>query len=239
MAIETRLIEYQHGGLILEGFMAWDASLRGPRPAVAISHTWAGRGEFEQDAALELARQGYVGFAIDMYGKGVLGSSPEENTALMTPLMEDREILQQRISAGVAVLRQQAEVAPDLVAAMGYCFGGLCVLDLARSGSDVKGVISLHGLFSAPGNTTGKKITARVLCLHGYDDPMAPPESLLELATELTGAGADWQVHAYGNTVHAFTNPAAADPEMGTVYSPVADRRSRVALLNFLEELFA
>jgi dienelactone hydrolase len=174
-----------------------------------------------------------------MYGKGVRGASPEENAALMTPLMQDRELLQQRISAGVAALRQQAEVDPGMVAATGYCFGGLCVLDLARSGSDIKGVVSLHGLLGAPGNTIGKQITARVLCLHGYDDPMAPPDSLLELATELTGAGADWQVHAYGNTVHAFTNPAAASPEMGTVYSPVADRRSRQALMNFLEELFA
>jgi dienelactone hydrolase len=239
MTIETRLIEYQHGSLTLEGFMAWDARLPGPLPAVAISHTWAGRSEFEQDAALQLARGGYVGFAVDMYGKGVRGGSPEENAALMTPLMQDRELLQQRISAGVAALRQQAEVDPGMVAATGYCFGGLCVLDLARSGSDIKGVISLHGLLDAPGNTIGKQITARVLCLHGYDDPMAPPDSLLELATELTGAGADWQVHAYGNTVHAFTNPAAASPEMGTVYSPVADRRSRQAVMNFLEELFA
>lgn len=239
MSIQTRLVEYRVGGVPLEGFLAWDDALDGPRPAVAICHTWAGRGEFEQGKALELAGQGYVAFAVDMYGGGRRGSTPEENTALMAPLMADRELLQRRIGAAIAVLREQPEADPGRVAAMGFCFGGLCVLDLARSGSDVAGVISFHGLFTAPQNTAGNRITARVLCLHGYDDPMAQPGSMLELATELTAAGADWQVHAYGNTVHAFTNPAANNREMGTVYSPVADRRSRTALMNFLDEIFS
>ncbi len=239
MTIQTRLVEYRHDDLTLEGFLAWDDASDSPRPAVAIAHTWAGRSPFEQEKAVALARQGYVGFAIDMYGKGVLGSTPEENTALMTPLMEDRALLQARIGLAVAVLRQQAEVDPARVAAMGFCFGGLCVLDLARSGSDVAGVASFHGLFGAPGNTTGNSISARVLCLHGYDDPMAPPEAMLALARELSEAGADWQVHAYGGTLHAFTNPAANDPGMGTVYNAAADRRSSAALQDFLQEVFA
>jgi dienelactone hydrolase len=239
MAIQTRLIEYRDGELLLEGYMAWDPAHSGPLPAVAIAHTWAGRTPFEEGKAVELAEQGYVGFAIDMYGKGVRGSSPEENTALMTPLMQDRAVLQRRINTAVSVLRQQAEVDPKRVAASGYCFGGLCVLDLARSGSDVCGVVSLHGLFGAPGNTGGTPISAKVLCLHGYDDPMAQPQSMLDLASELSAAGADWQVHAYGNTVHAFTNPEANNPEMGAAYSALADHRSRQALLNFLEECFA
>lgn len=238
MTIQTRLIEYPHNGTTLEGMLVWDDAVAGPRPAVAISHTWAGRSPFEEGRARELAGLGYVGFAIDMYGKGRRGETPEQNTALMSPLMEDRPLLQQRIAAAVSVLRQQDEVDPARVAAMGFCFGGLCVLDLARSGSDVLGVVSFHGLFGAPGNTAGNKISTRVLCLHGYDDPMAQPASMLALADELTAAGADWQVHAYGNTVHAFTNPAANNPGMGTVYSADADRRSRLALQNFLEELF-
>ena len=239
MTIQTRLVEYQDKGTTLEAFMAWDDAVGGPRPAVAIAHTWAGRSAFEEGKALELAEQGYVGFALDMYGKGVLGSSPEENTALMTPLMEDRAALQQRINTAIVTLRQQAEVDPGRVAASGYCFGGLCVLDLARSGSDVCGVVSLHGLFNPPGNTAGTPITARVLCLHGYDDPMAKPQSMLELAAELSAAGADWQVHAYGNTVHAFTNPQADNAAMGTLYSPTAERRSRAAMADFLQECFA
>ena len=239
MAIQTRLVEYRHANLVLEGFLAWDDALPAPLPAVAVVHTWAGRSSFEQDKAIDLARQGYVGFAVDMYGKGVLGTSPEENTALMTPLMEDRKLLQQRVSRGIETLREQPEVAPGKVAAIGFCFGGLCVLDLARTGSDVNGVASFHGLFGAPDNTAGTRITARVLCLHGYDDPMAQPQAMLALASELTAAGADWQIHAYGNTVHSFTNPAANNPQMGTAYSPSADRRSHAALLDFLAEIFA
>ncbi len=238
MTIQTRLVAYKHGPVELEGMLAWDDADDRPRPAVAIAHTWAGRGAFEENKAVALAESGYVGFAVDMYGRGILGGSPQENAGLMSPFMEDRALLQDRINRAVDVLREQPEVDAGRIAAMGFCFGGLCVLDLARSGSDVLGVVSFHGMFGAPGNTAGNSIRARVLCLHGYDDPMARPESVLALGTELSEAGADWQVHAYGNTVHAFTNPAANDPAMGTVYSPVADRRSWVALGNFLEELF-
>lgn len=239
MAIQTRLIEYRHGDTLLEGYFAWDDSITGPRPAVAVSHAWAGRGEFEEQKAVRLAQLGYVAFAIDMYGKGVLGNGPEENTVLMTPFMENRALLQERIALGVATLREQPEADSEAVAAIGYCFGGLCVLDLARSGSDVRGVASFHGLFLPPGNTAANSITAKVLCLHGYEDPMAQPQSMLDLATELTAAGADWQVHAYGNTVHSFTNPAANDKAAGTAYDPAADRRSWAALTDFLQEVLA
>jgi dienelactone hydrolase len=238
MTIQTRLLEYTHNNVVLEGLLAWDDALAGPQPAVAVSHAWAGRNAFEDNKAIELAKSGYIGFALDMYGKGVLGASVEENTALMTPFMQDRVMLQKRIGAAFALLREQPEVNAAKVAAMGFCFGGLCVLDLARSGSDVSGVISFHGLLGAPDNTGGNSISAKILCLHGYDDPMALPQSMLELASELTAAGADWQVHAYGNTMHAFTNPAANDAGMGTMYNEVADRRSQQALENFLQEIF-
>lgn len=239
MAVQTRLIEYRHGDTLLEGFFAWDDSVTMPRPAVAISHAWGGRGQFEQGKAIRLAEMGYAGFALDMYGKGVLGSGPEENTVLMAPFMEDRALLQARIALAIATLRDQPETDAGRVAAIGFCFGGLCVLDLARSGSDVRGVASFHGLFNPPVNTAGTPITAKVLCLHGYADPMAQPQSMLDLADELTAAGADWQVHAYGDTVHSFTNPAADDKAAGTAYDPAADRRSWASLGNFLEEIFS
>ena len=238
MAIKTRLIDYTHGDLVLEGFLAWDDVTDTPRPAVAIAHAWGGRSDFEEDRAIRLAQQGYVGFALDMYGKGVRGSNPEENAGLMAPFLQDRPLLQARISAAIDLLRQQPEVDAGRLAAMGFCFGGLCVLDLARIGSDVRGVASFHGLFGAPGNTAGRHIGAKVLCLHGYDDPMVPPQSVLDLAAELTEAGADWQLHAYGNTQHSFTNPNANDPAMGAVYDAAADRRSWAALLDFLGEIF-
>lgn len=239
MTIQTRLVEYQHGETVLEGFLAWDDSRSGPMPAVAVSHAWAGRGEFECEKARKLAELGYVGFALDMFGKGVRGNSVEENQALMTPFIEDRALLQARINLAIDVLRQQPEVDATRVAAIGFCFGGLCVLDLARSESDVNGVISFHGLFMPADNTAGNRISARVLCLHGYDDPMAPPEQMLALAKELTDAGADWQIHAYGNTLHAFTNPDANDPDFGTVYNASADSRSWDAMRNFLNEVLA
>ncbi len=239
MTIQHRFINYQAGEITCEGYLAWDDAISGPRPALAIAHTWAGRGEFEQNKAEELAKLGYVGFAVDMYGDAKTGSTVEENSALMQPLMEDRALLQLRITAAVDTLKQQTEVDANNTAAMGFCLGGLTVLDLARTGADVKGVVSFHGLFNAPGNTSGNKISAKVLCLHGYDDPMALPESILELGAELNEAGADWQVHAYGGTVHGFTNPLANMPEMGVLYNETADRRSWQALQNFLEEIFS
>lgn len=218
--------------------MAWDDSSRDSRPAVLISHAWAGRGELEEHRAEQLAELGYVGFALDMYGKGKRGASKEENAALMQPLIDDRTVLQRRMNLALDVCRKQKEVDANRVAAMGFCFGGLCALDLARTGAEVAGVASFHGLFSPPGNTDGNQISAKVLVLHGWDDPMAKPDQVLALAEELSAMGADWQIHAYGDTVHAFTNPAADDPDFGTVYDADADRRSWQSLQLFLAEIF-
>ena len=147
-------------------------------------------------------------------------------------------MLQGRMQNALTVMKALDEVDEAQVAAIGYCFGGLCVLDLARAGADVNGVVSFHGLFGAPDNTAGNKVKARILALHGWDDPMATPDQVVSLAEELSAMGADWQIHGYGNTVHAFTNPHANDPEFGTVYNPDADRRSWNAMRDFLSELF-
>lgn len=239
MTIQTRLIGYTHGDTLLEGFLAWDDTITTPRPAVAIAHAWGGRTEAECTKAIDIAKLGYVGFAIDMYGKGVTGATVEENRSLMNNLLSDRSILQERINLAVDTLAEQTEVDSKNIAAMGYCLGGLCVLDLARSGSSVNGVISLHGIFSAPDNTKGNKITAKVLCLHGYNDPLAPPESIDELAKEMTEAGADWQLHAYGNTLHSFTDPKANNVEMGSLYNPDAHKRAMASYKYFLAEVFS
>lgn len=232
-----RYIEYQHNGTVLEAYMAWNDALGGPRPGVLVSHAWGGRGELECDKATQLAELGYCGFALDLYGKGVQGSGPEENSKLMTPFLEDRGMLQDRMSVALATLRAQQEVDASRVAAIGYCFGGLCVLDLARTGADMGGVVSLHGLFNAPGNTDGQRIKAKILALHGHDDPMVPVEAVQALEQELSAAGADWQIHVYGGTQHAFSNPAANSPEMGTVYNAEADRRSWRSTVDFLGDI--
>lgn len=238
MAIQNRLIDYKDGDVVLEGMLAWDDALPDPRPGVLVSHAWGGRGDFEDGKVNELAGLGYAAFALDLYGKGVRGTGPEENAALMQPFLDDRTMLQNRLLVSLDAMRAQEQVDAARVAAIGFCFGGLCVLDIARTGADLAGVVSFHGLFGAPGNTAGNKARARVLALHGWDDPMARPDDAVALAKELTAMDADWQIHAYGNTMHAFTNPDANDKQMGTVYDATADRRSWTAMQNFLEELF-
>ena len=238
MAVVTREVEYQHRDVVFEGTLAVDNATAIKRPVVLVSHAWGGRDDFAIQKARELAKLGYVGFALDLYGKGVLGRDKDENRALMAPLLEDRLLLQARMDTAVEVASAQPEADASKVGAIGYCFGGLCVLDLARTGSKVAAVVSFHGLFTPPNNTAGRKINSRVLVLHGYDDPMAAPDTMLALATELTEAQADWQIHAYGSTVHAFTNPAATDPDFGTVYSADADKRSWRSMTDFLKDSF-
>jgi dienelactone hydrolase len=177
-----------------------------------------------------------VGFALDMYGEARTGKSVEENTALMTPFLQDRATLARRIKAALSAVRTLPQVDGRRVAAMGYCFGGLCVLDLARSGADLRGVVSLHGLLNAPGGTQGK-ISSKVLVLHGHDDPMVPVEAVAAFEAEMTAAQVDWQIHVYGGAKHAFTNPAATDPNAPTVYNLAADRRSWTSTTDFLAEV--
>jgi len=236
MTIISRYVDYTHAGQPLKAYMAWDDAVNEPLPAVLVSHAWGGRSPFENSKAEWVAGLGYVGFSLDCYGAGVLGNSPEENGALMQPFLADRSLLLGRLEAALTAVRAQPEVDASRVAIMGFCFGGLCALDLARSGADIRGAVSIHGLFNPPPVT--QPISAKVLALHGWEDPMAKPDDVLGFASEMSGAGADWQLHAYGNTVHAFTNPEANDHAGGMAYSADADRRAFEAIVNFLEELF-
>ncbi len=236
MAIREQLIEYREGSTVLEGLFCYDDARPGPLPAVLISHAWNGRDEFVADKARRLAWHGYAAMALDMFGKGKRGETTEQCQALITPLVQDRKLLARRIAAGLETLRAQPQVDARRVAAMGFCFGGLCVLDLARSGADVRRVVSFHGLLK-PSGLPAASVRAKVLILHGYDDPMAPPEDVLAIAQELTAGGSDWQLHAFGNTLHAFTNPHANDRSMGLLYDQAADRRSWEALMQFLGEV--
>jgi dienelactone hydrolase len=237
--VHEKLIEYQHAGLHCEGLLVVDDRFAGPRPGVLVAHAWGGRGEFEAGAARRLAGLGYAALALDMFGKGVRGGSREQNAALIAPLLKDRPLLLGRILSALSALRAQAEVDPQRCAAIGFCFGGLCVLDLARSGADVRGVVSMHGLFSPPVPPTGQHIRAKVLALHGHEDPMVPPPAVAAFAAEFSAAGADWQVHVYGGTMHAFTNPQARDPDFGTVYNETAARRAWASAEAFLAEVLA
>jgi dienelactone hydrolase len=234
----TQYLDYSDGTKALEAYVAYEETDT-QRPLVLVAHDWSGRREFACGAAEKIASMGYVGFALDMYGKGVFGSDgdTELNTSLMNPLATNRSVLRERVRAALVAGRNVPQVDPTKVAAMGYCFGGMCVLELARSGADILGVISIHGILSAS-EVVNDGIKAKVLCLHGHDDPMVPPEQVLAFETEMTEAKADWQVHTYGNTTHAFTNPAANNPTFGTVYKESAEKRAYQALDNFLTEIF-
>lgn len=238
MAIQTRLFDYYHDDLKLVAEMAWDDALEA-RPGVLVAPTWAGRTAFEGDKARMLAELGYVGIAIDMYGNGQTGSGADECSALMTSVVSDRAKLQARMAAAVTAAQGLPETSSGPLAAIGFCFGGLCVLDLARSGGDVAGVVSFHGILSAPDNLKEPQIAARVMVLHGYDDPMADPDAMRSFCDEMTRSGCDWQLHAYGQTTHAFTNPNANDPDFGTVYSARAADRSFASMRSFLAEVLS
>ena len=233
---KTTLLDYQDGTTLLEGYAAIPAGEK--KPVVMVVHDWSGRNEFACETADELAKLGYIGFALDMYGKGRTGQTKEEKIALMSPLMQNRALLQQRMNAALTAVKQLPQADTARIAAIGFCFGGLCALDLARSGADINGVVSFHGLLSAP-DTPSKKILAKMLVLHGFDDPMVPPDQVTAFGNEMTALKADWQLHMYSNTMHAFMNQQANDPGFGTVYQPVTAARAWRLMEDFLREIFA
>ena len=229
---------YRDGEVNCHGFLSYDETNSTPRPTVLIAHDWTGRNEFACIKAEKLAQMGYVGFALDMYGNGVLGENNEEKMALINPFINDRQLLRQRVLAAFNAVCQLEQVDAANIAVIGYCFGGLCALDLARSGAAIKGAVSFHGLLNSPPDLPNEPIHASILALHGYDDPMVTPEQVNAFCDEMTKAQVDWQIHMYGNTQHAFTNPIANDPDLGTIYDERADKRSWLAMKNFLSELF-
>lgn len=235
--MHTEILDYRDGDVVCEGFLAAPEAAGARRPVVLVAHAWAGQDDFARERAQMLARLGYVGFAIDMYGKGRRGSSPAENSALMQPFVQDRRLLRRRIQAAVAAASGHPLVDGSRVAAIGFCFGGMCALDLARSAlPSVRGVVSFHGLLGAPSIGDQPSMTAKVLVLHPYDDPMATPDNVRVLATELTQAKADWQIHMYGHTLHAFTNPQADDRANGMKYDERIARRAFASMEGFLAE---
>lgn len=237
MSILTRHLDYQADGADLEAVIATPAG-EGKRPAVLVVHQWSGRDAFAEGHAVRLAEAGYVGIAIDMYGKGVRGNSIEENSALMTPFMEDRRKVQTRMQAALDLACAQPEVDGARVAVIGFCFGGLCALDLARSGADIRGAVSFHGLLK-PNGLGAKAIKAKIMILHGADDPLAPIEDVVAAREEFNASGCDWQLHLYGGVQHAFAVPGADMPDIGAKHHADAERRSAISCRDFLAEVLA
>ena len=233
--MKTQEINYSLGDQNFKAYVAHPELDKAP--LILIAHTWAGRDDFVEEKAIELAKEGFVAMAVDMYGDARVGTSTEENQSLMTPLIEDREKLKSIINSAVEAGKKIDGVDSSKVAAIGYCFGGLVVLDLARSGTDINGVVSFHGLLMGS-DISDSGIQAKMLVLHGERDPMVPLSMVDDFQKEMTEAGADWQLHSYGNAYHAFTNKEANDPNLGTQYNENADRRSWQSMMNFFAEIF-
>lgn len=236
-AIKTQVIEYKQGTTILEGYLAYDDAKLGKRPGVLVVHEWTGLGPYVKKRAEMLAELGYVAFAADIYSKGIRPKAGPDAAAIATIYKSDRGLARARALAAYNVLKAQKNVDGDRLAVIGYCFGGMVALELARSGASLDATVSFHGGLDTPNKADAKNIKGKVLVLHGADDPNVPEAQVLDFEKEMREAKVDWQLVKYGNAVHAFTNPDAGDDNSkGAAYNATADRRSWQAMQNFFVE---
>lgn len=237
--LHTETITYHQGDTALKGYLVYDPAVTGPRPGVLVVHEWWGLNDYARSRADQLARLGYVALAVDMYGNGATAGTPQEAGAMMTPLKNNRPLMRERINAALATLKAQPQTDPKRVAAIGYCFGGTTVLELARSGAELAGVVSFHGGLDTPTPADAKNIRCKVLAAHGADDPYVPTAQVQAFQDEMRNAGVDWELNYYGDSVHGFTNPQnGADKAKGVAYNEKADQRSWVAMKTFFAEIF-
>jgi dienelactone hydrolase len=239
-AIETREITYQQGGTTLKGFIAWDSKLQNARPGVLVVHEWWGHNDHARAQARRLAEAGYVGFALDMYGDNKVTTHPDSAQAFVAEAMKDPAVARARFDAALARLKQEPTVDSTRIGAIGYCFGGFIVLNVARSGADLDAVASFHGAIPPSTAIAPGTVTARVLIQTGGADPMVPAADVERFRKELDAAGARVQVITYPGAKHSFTNPNADHVGMkGLGYDPAVDRASWAALLRTLQESFS
>lgn len=237
--IVTRTVEYTQEGVVLEGYLAYDDAIAGKRPGILVVHQWMGITDHERERARMLAELGYVALAADVYGQGVRPANAQEAQAQAGKYREDPTLLRGRVAAGLAELKRNELVDAARCAAIGYCFGGGAVLELARSGADVKGVVSFHGSLDTREPAQPGAVKATILVCHGAADPHVKPESVDRFREEMEKARADYQFIAYSGAVHGFTQKSAGDdPSTGVAFNAVADRRSWQHMRDFFAELF-
>jgi len=237
-AIQSKTIEYQQGDTTLEGVLVWDDAVSGPRPGVLVVHQWLGLTDYEKHRAAMLAQLGYVAFCADIYGKGVRPKTVAEAGPEAGKYKSNRALLRARVNAGLEQLKKSELADPKRVAAIGYCFGGTTVLELARSGADLKGIVSFHGGLDSPAPADGKNIKCPVLVCHGADDPFEKPEDLAAFESEMRDAKVDWRLIKYGGAVHSFTQPDPGFANPGARYNEKADKRSWEDMKQFFAEIF-
>ena len=237
--VRTEVIEYKQGDAVLEGYLAYDDAVKGKRPSVLIVHEWMGVNPYVKKRAEQLAKLGYVAFAADIYGKGVRPKNSDEAAAESKKYKTDRQLMRARVNAGLDVLKKHKLVDTKRTAAIGYCFGGTTVLELARGGADINGIVSFHGGLDSLNPNDAKNIKGKVLALHGGDDPFVPAEQVAAFQDEMRKANVDWHMVVYGGAVHSFTNPDAGnDNSKGAAYNEKADKRSWEDMKQFFSEIF-
>lgn len=236
-AIVKKSLDYNLVGKKYEGYIAYDDSVKGPRPGILVTHDWMGITDRTKAKVEELAGMGYVAFAVDIYGKGTRPTGVEEASKLAGFYKKDRTALRARMQAGLKTLRDQAGVDKTKIVAIGYCFGGTAVLELGRAGAELRDIVTFHGGLDSPKPEDGKNIKAKVLALHGADDPFVSASDLTAFENEMRKSGVDWQLVKYGGAVHSFTDKSAGnDASKGAAYNAEADRRSWQAFTDFLKE---
>lgn len=241
--IEGKEIAYTVGDATLKGYLAWNPALKGKLPGVLVVHEWWGHNEYARNRARMLAELGYVAFAVDMYGNGAQAQHPEEAGMLAAMINKNRDTAAERFNAAIGVLKQQANVDPTRLAAIGYCFGGGVVLNMAREGIPLKGVASFHGSLATDTPAMPGAIKAKIFVANGGADTFSPPQMGSAFVDEMMKAGVDFRFYNYPGAKHSFTNPAADDYAkrfgLNVAYHAAADRRSWDDLKNFLREIFS
>src|SRR4051794_31503045 len=237
-AVKTETVEYKAGDTKFVGFLAYDDAATGKRPGVLVAPEWMGLNDYARTRARQLAELGFVAFAMDPYGNGKNAADPTEAAQMAGALKKDTKELRGRATAALETLRKNEHVDTSKLAAIGYCFGGTTVLELARSGADIAGVVSFHGDLDSPRPEDGKNIKCKVLALHGADDPFVPAKDVAAFEEEMRQAKVDWQLVKYGGAVHSFTDwNAGANNLEGAAYNEKADHRSWADMQQFFAEV--
>ncbi len=240
--VEGKAVEYRSGDTVLKGYLAVNRAIKGKRPAVLVVHEWWGHNEYARKRARMLAELGYTALAVDMFGDGKQANHPDEAGKFAGEVMKNFETGKARFNAALELIKQQPDVDSERIAAVGYCFGGGVVLNMARQGADLKGVASFHGSLSAVMPAGKGVIKSRILVLNGADDKMIPPEMVKAFKNEMSTAGADVRFINYPGAMHSFTNPDAdryaKEFDLPIAYNKKADQASWKELKKFLKEIF-
>ncbi|OHD71395.1 MAG: dienelactone hydrolase [Spirochaetes bacterium RBG_16_49_21] len=240
--VKGKPVQYRVQGMVMNGYLAYDDSIKDKRPGVLVVHEWWGLNDYAKKRARMLAQLGYTALALDMYGKGKTAVHPDTAKKFSSEVMKNFDTAKARFLAALELLKKQASVDPDRIAAVGYCFGGGVALNMARQGTELKGVVSFHGSLAAVSPAKPGEVKARILVLHGADDKFVTPEQIEAFKKEMTDAGVDFQFISYPGAIHSFTNPGSTaigkKYKLPLAYNAEADKKSWEEMKKFFDEIF-